>query len=138
MYIFESTPASYFNTLFCGNSAVVYGGGIREATNTHSSVVHLKYLFFTKNSAADTYGNDFSVHPSISDSPLLYSFSTSTSNRVSIAVGTTSSYSQKNSWLPQANSNTQLMRVRNLCKYTELTHKEIVTAIIRKTTPKTI
>ena len=100
VYINQDTPVSYFNTLFIGNSAVVYGGAIRELSNVHSSVVHLKYLFFTTNTAAETYGYDLSVKPEISDSPFLHSFSTLPSNRVSIAIGTTSTYSQNNNWLP--------------------------------------
>ena len=100
VYILELTPVFYTDTLFSGNSAVVYGGAIRELINTHSSAVHLKYLFFTNNSGGEDYGNDFSVQPELTTSPFLHSFSTSTSNRVSVYNNTDGTYYLRDNWIP--------------------------------------
>ena len=100
VYINEFTPVTFTDILFSGNTADVYGGAIREYENSRASTPHLKYSFFTNNSAGENYGNDFSVDPEISKSPFLQSFSTATSNRVSVYNNTDRKFYLKDNWLP--------------------------------------
>ena len=99
VYINEYTPVTYSDTLFHGNSADIYGGAIREFQNSrYSSITHIKFSFFTGNTAPTGKGKDFSVEPDISHSPFLHCFSTAASNRVAFNDGTTST--DHSNWLP--------------------------------------
>ena len=100
VYISEFTPVSYSDTLFSGNSAVFYGGAIREYKNSKTSTLHLTYLFFSCNSCKEHCGGDLSVSSELIDSPFLYSFSTSASNRFAYALDDVVSEYNDN-WLPQ-------------------------------------
>ena len=94
---------SITDTLFSGNTGCSGGGSIREINSIKSASVYLKYLFFTRNTAPQLYGNNMCIEPELSASPFLFSFTTSVSNRVSYASGNTAHLYDDN-WLPQTNA----------------------------------
>ena len=115
VYISEPTPVSYFSTLFGGNSATGYGGAIRELSNSqYSSATHIKFCFFTGNTATAQCGSDFSVSSEMSSSPFIHSFSTASSNRAFYRDSTGTSYTDHSNWLPLTIINVDALEAGNI------------------------
>ena len=89
------------DTLFTSNSAGWSGGAIRELSNAHSNTMHIKFSFFTGNIAPDGLGTDFSVQPEIAVIPFSNSFSTESSNRVSVYKNETEVQTKTDNWTPE-------------------------------------
>ena len=87
------------DTLYSGNTATSRGGAIREIDCSASLSLHIKFSFFTSNSAPAEWGNDFAVAPDLSTTPFLYSFSTTATNRVAYYASSTSTKDHSD-WLP--------------------------------------
>ena len=85
------------------NSAGWGGGAIREHSNAQSDRVHLKFLFFTQNSAEADLGNDLLFRPEIFHSPCLHCLS-ARGNGIVIedSSGIIQSIDGSNNWLPHA------------------------------------
>ena len=88
VFFYQNVNAfSISDTVFIGNQGTTGGGAIRELYNAIQSTPHLKFSFFTGNTAPADNGNDFCVSPEIQESPFLYSFSTTDSNRIAYSHG---------------------------------------------------